>query len=241
MIEGDMETEPAPQCGAERTPLLLFRRLDDHGGETGRGFDGDDTSCCHTTRLRETMQVYHQKGIYFRSRPLLAFSSAHTDRLSWRVRREAMSPVPDIEFRGVAKRYGDVTAVQGIDLAIDRGAFVALLGPSGCGKTTCLRMIAGFEQPSEGQVMIRGDAVAGVPPHRRPVNMVFQHYALFPHFDVSANVAYGLRQVRPRLGRAEIAARVGKALEMVRLSGYGQRRIHELSGGQQQRVALARA
>jgi spermidine/putrescine transport system ATP-binding protein len=149
--------------------------------------------------------------------------------------------VPDIEFRGVVKRYGDVTAVQGIDLAIPRGAFLALLGPSGCGKTTCLRMIAGFERPTEGRVVIGGEDMAGVPPYRRPVNMVFQQYALFPHFDVSDNVGYGLRQARPRLARTEIAARVDKALEMVRLTGYGRRRIHELSGGQQQRVALARA
>ncbi|WP_181702000.1 polyamine ABC transporter ATP-binding protein [Chthonobacter albigriseus] len=147
----------------------------------------------------------------------------------------------DIEFRRVVKRYGAVTAVTGIDLAVPRGAFVALLGPSGCGKTTCLRMIGGFEQPSEGEVLIRGEAMTGVPPYRRPVNMVFQHYALFPHLDVSANVAYGLKQMRPRIETGEIARRVAEALEMVRLDGFGGRRIHELSGGQQQRVALARA
>ncbi len=148
---------------------------------------------------------------------------------------------PDIEFRSVTKRYGAVTAVSDVSFAVPRGAFIALLGPSGCGKTTCLRMIGGFEQPSEGDVLIRGASMAGVPAYRRPVNMVFQHYALFPHFDVQRNIAYGLRQVRPRLSEAEIASRVGEALEMVRLSGYGARRIHELSGGQQQRVALARA
>ncbi|HUG60930.1 MAG TPA: ATP-binding cassette domain-containing protein, partial [Methylomirabilota bacterium] len=147
----------------------------------------------------------------------------------------------DIEFRKVVKRYGDVTAVAGIDLPVRRGAFVAFLGPSGCGKTTCLRMIGGFEQPSEGEVLLGGRPMAGVAPYRRPVNMVFQHYALFPHLDVGDNIAYGLRQVRPRLGSAEIATRVDEALEMVRLAGYARRRIHELSGGQQQRVALARA
>ncbi|MET3579328.1 spermidine/putrescine transport system ATP-binding protein [Mesorhizobium robiniae] len=152
-----------------------------------------------------------------------------------------MTAVPDIEFRGVAKRYGSVTAVSGIDLAVPPSAFVALLGPSGCGKTTCLRMIGGFEQPSEGAVFIRGRDMAGTPPYRRPVNMVFQQYALFPHLDVEDNIAYGLRQARPRLSSREISLRAGEALAMVRLAGYGRRKIHELSGGQQQRVALARA
>jgi spermidine/putrescine transport system ATP-binding protein len=152
-----------------------------------------------------------------------------------------LTAVPDIEFRGVTKRYGSVTAVSGIDLAIPPSAFVALLGPSGCGKTTCLRMIGGFEQPSEGHVFIRGRDMAGTPPYRRPVNMVFQQYALFPHLDVEDNISYGLRQARPRLTSREISLRAGEALAMVRLAGYGRRKIHELSGGQQQRVALARA
>ena len=147
----------------------------------------------------------------------------------------------DIEFRSVAKRYGSVTAVSDINLAVPKGAFVALLGPSGCGKTTCLRMIGGFEQPSEGTVLIDGREMNGVPPYRRPVNMVFQHYALFPHFNVEQNVSYGLRQLRPKLGAAEIARRAHEALDMVRLGGFENRRIHEMSGGQQQRVALARA
>jgi spermidine/putrescine transport system ATP-binding protein len=147
----------------------------------------------------------------------------------------------DIEFRSVTKRYGAVTAVSDINLAVPKGAFVALLGPSGCGKTTCLRMIGGFEQPSEGEVLISGKVANGVPAYRRPVNMVFQQYALFPHFDVEANVAYGLKQLRPRLPAKEITRRVGEALEMVRLGGFAKRRIHEMSGGQQQRVALARA
>jgi spermidine/putrescine transport system ATP-binding protein len=147
----------------------------------------------------------------------------------------------DIEFRSVTKKYGAVTAVADVDLAVPKGAFLALLGPSGCGKTTCLRMIGGFEQPSIGTVLIDGREMNGIPPYRRPVNMVFQHYALFPHFDVEQNVAYGLRQTRPRLARAEIARRVAEALDMVRLGGFAGRRIHEMSGGQQQRVALARA
>ena len=147
----------------------------------------------------------------------------------------------DVEFRAVAKRFGAVTAVEETDFQLPRGSFVALLGPSGCGKTTCLRMIGGFEQPSAGRVLIGGEDMTGVPPYRRPVNMVFQHYALFPHFDVETNIAYGLRQIRPKLDDAEIMRRVGEALEMVHLERFAKRRIHEMSGGQQQRVALARA
>jgi spermidine/putrescine transport system ATP-binding protein len=148
---------------------------------------------------------------------------------------------PDVEFRGVSKLYGDVRAVDGVDMRLRSGAFVSLLGPSGCGKTTCLRMMAGFEQPTAGQVLIRGEDVTHVPAYRRPVNMVFQHYALFPHLDVTGNVAYGLRQRTPRQSAGEIARQVAAALEMVRLAGYDRRRVWELSGGQQQRVALARA
>jgi spermidine/putrescine transport system ATP-binding protein len=147
----------------------------------------------------------------------------------------------DVEFRAVAKRFGPVTAVEETDFQLPRGSFVALLGPSGCGKTTCLRMIGGFEQPSSGRVLIGGEDMTGVQPYRRPVNMVFQHYALFPHFDVETNIAYGLRQIRPKLDDAEIMRRVGEALEMVHLGRFAKRRIHEMSGGQQQRVALARA
>jgi spermidine/putrescine transport system ATP-binding protein len=149
--------------------------------------------------------------------------------------------IPDISFRGVSKRYGAVLAVDKVDLDLPKGSFVSLLGPSGCGKTTCLRMMAGFEQPSEGHVFIRGDDVTGVPAYKRPVNMVFQHYALFPHLNVADNVSYGLRQRSPKPPREDIAKAVDDALAMVRLSGYGARRTWELSGGQQQRVALARA
>ena len=152
-----------------------------------------------------------------------------------------MEPLPIAELRDVTKRYGAVTAARGLNLAIRQGEFLSFLGPSGCGKTTALRMLAGFEQASEGEVLIDGRVVNGVPPYLRPVNMVFQQYALFPHMDVAANVAYGLNQRRPRPSRADIAAEVERALEMVRLAGFGQRRIWEMSGGQQQRVALARA
>ena len=152
-----------------------------------------------------------------------------------------MSTELDVEFRSVVKRYGEVVAVDDVSLQIPRGTFIALLGPSGCGKTTCLRMIGGFEEPTSGEVIIAGKPMVGMPPYRRPVNMVFQSYALFPHFDVEGNVGYGLEQMRPRLSRAEIRRRVGETLEMVHLGSYRNRKIHELSGGQQQRVALARA
>ena len=139
----------------------------------------------------------------------------------------------------MTRRFGDVTAVDTLTLSIEAGSFYSLLGPSGCGKTTTLRLIAGFEQPDEGTIRIGGVAVEGVPAYRRNVNTVFQHYALFPHLDVAANVGYGLRQ--RRVPEPERTARVGRALELVRLGGLERRRTWELSGGQQQRVALARA
>ncbi len=148
---------------------------------------------------------------------------------------------PVIEFRNVSKRFGDVAAVVENNLTVEAGEFLSILGPSGCGKTTSLRMMAGFEQPSEGQVFIQGENMTGIPAYRRPVNMVFQHYALFPHLSVGDNVSYGLRQRRPRPSAAELSRAVTAALAMVRLEGYESRRSHELSGGQQQRVALARA
>lgn len=146
---------------------------------------------------------------------------------------------PDVEIIGVTKRFSGVTAVDAMDLRIARGAFYSLLGPSGCGKTTTLRMIAGFEQPTEGEILLAGQPIAGVPPYKRQVNTVFQHYALFPHMDVAQNVGYGLRQ--RKVERAEERRRVSEALALVRLDGYGTRRTWEMSGGQQQRVALARA
>ena len=146
---------------------------------------------------------------------------------------------PDVEILDVTKRFGDVTAVDRMRLRIAHGEFYSILGPSGCGKTTTLRMIAGFEQPTEGEILLAGKPIAGVPPYRRNVNTVFQHYALFPHMDVAQNVGYGLRQ--RKAGRDEEKRRVGEALALVRLSGYEHRRTWEMSGGQQQRVALARA
>nr|WP_093163663.1 ABC transporter ATP-binding protein [Aliiruegeria lutimaris] len=145
------------------------------------------------------------------------------------------------ELRGVTKIFGDVVAADSLDLAIGEGEFLSFLGPSGCGKTTALRMLAGFEKPTKGEVLLDGQVVNDLDAHRRPVNMVFQHYALFPHLSVSDNIAYGLRQQRPRIERKIISAKVEQALETVRLGGFGPRRIWEMSGGQQQRVALARA
>ncbi len=152
-------------------------------------------------------------------------------------------PAPEAvaEFVGASKRFGEVLAADRIDLRIRRGEFLSFLGPSGCGKTTALRMLAGFESPTEGEVLIDGRDVSAVPAHKRPVNMVFQHYALFPHMTVAQNVGYGLRQRRPRLPKREIELKVAKALATVRLTDFGPRRIWEMSGGQQQRVALARA
>ncbi len=145
-----------------------------------------------------------------------------------------------ISIIGLRKEFDGVTAVDGIDLEIGAGEFFTLLGPSGCGKTTTLRMVGGFERPSDGQILLDGVDVAQSPPHKRPVNTVFQSYALFPHLDVHKNVAYGLRW-RKDLDKPTREARVAKALEMVRLSDYARRRPHQMSGGQQQRVALARA
>jgi putative spermidine/putrescine transport system ATP-binding protein len=148
-------------------------------------------------------------------------------------------PAADVRLEGVRKSFGEVVAVDGVDLEIEQGEFFSLLGPSGSGKTTLLRIIAGFERPDEGRVHLRGVDVTSRPPYARQVNTVFQDYALFPHMSVQENVEYGLR-VRGT-GRKERADRAGKALEMVRLPGFGNRKPSQLSGGQRQRVALARA
>ncbi|HZD10658.1 MAG TPA: ABC transporter ATP-binding protein [Candidatus Binatia bacterium] len=144
-----------------------------------------------------------------------------------------------VELSGVVKRFGDVVAVDKMTLHIEDGEFFSLLGPSGCGKTTTLRMVAGFEQPTEGQIYIKDQPVAGIPAHRRPVNTVFQSYALFPHMTVAQNVAFGLEM--KKTPRDEIKRRVSEVLELVQLPEMGERKPGQLSGGQQQRVALARA
>ena len=144
-----------------------------------------------------------------------------------------------VSLRGVSKSFGTVAAVRDVSLEVAPGEFLTLLGPSGCGKTTLLRMIAGLESPDGGRILLSQRDVTDDPPHRRPVNTVFQHYALFPHRTVAGNVAFGLEMAGH--ARAEIVPRVERALEMVRLSGMGSRRVDQLSGGQRQRVALARA
>jgi spermidine/putrescine transport system ATP-binding protein len=144
-----------------------------------------------------------------------------------------------IRFENVTKRFGKVTAVDNVSLAIEEGEFFALLGPSGCGKTTLLRMVAGFETPTEGRILIDDADVSLTPPNRRPVNMVFQSYAVFPHMNVADNVAYGLRV--DRVPASERDVRVEEALALVKLEGLGGRKPDQLSGGQRQRVALARA
>ena len=166
-----------------------------------------------------------------------------------RVQAGARQAVPDedglaaIELVSVEKEFTagghDVRAVERVDLQIVEGEFFSLLGPSGCGKTTTLRMIAGFEEPTSGQILLHGRDMVGVPPFRRDVNMVFQQYALFPHMDVFENVAFGLR--RKKVDKAEIGRRVAEALALVELEGREKRKPRQLSGGQQQRVALARA
>ncbi len=146
---------------------------------------------------------------------------------------------PLLRIESVSKRFGAYTAVDRLSLDVYPGEFFALLGPSGCGKTTLLRLIAGFEQASAGRILLDGVDLAPVPPHQRPVNMMFQSYALFPHLTVEANVAFGLKQ--EGLPRAQIAERVADMLALVKLENFGRRKPHELSGGQRQRVALARS
>lgn len=148
--------------------------------------------------------------------------------------------VPAIQINDVSKNFGGNFAARNINLQIEEGEFFSFLGPSGCGKTTLLRMIAGFETPTSGTILIAGKDVVGVPPHKRSVNMVFQNYALFPHLTVGENVAFGLKSTK-QFDRAEIASRVTSALQLVRLEQFLERMPSQLSGGQQQRVALARA
>src|SRR3954464_15805885 len=152
---------------------------------------------------------------------------------------ERADGAPEIRLVDLAKHFRDVRAVDGVSLEIGAGEFFSLLGPSGCGKTTTLRMIGGFELPTGGRILLGGRDITHDAPDKRPVNMVFQQYALFPHLDVAGNIGFGLR--RKKVDRKQIDLRVGEALDLVRLRGYEKRKPSELSGGQQQRVALARA
>ena len=144
-----------------------------------------------------------------------------------------------ISFQDVSKSFGKVKAVDGVNFEINRGEFFSLLGPSGCGKTTLLRMVAGFEMPDSGEVFIDGQPMSAIPPNQRPVNMVFQNYAIFPHMDVRGNISFGMR--KSGLSKVELNRRIDEILELIKLQGFGKRGADELSGGQRQRVALARA
>jgi len=146
---------------------------------------------------------------------------------------------PYIVFENVTKKFGDFTAVNNLSLSIYEREFFALLGASGCGKSTLLRMLAGFDEPTSGKILLDGQDLRGIPPYRRPVNMMFQSYALFPHMNVEQNIAFGLKQ--DRMPKDEIAARVADMLKLVKLEPFAKRKPHQLSGGQRQRVALARS
>ncbi|SDL35028.1 ABC transporter ATP-binding protein [Aliiruegeria lutimaris] len=145
---------------------------------------------------------------------------------------------PDLECKNLTRRFGDTLAVDNVSFSVPRGSFFSILGPSGCGKTTIMRMIAGFLEPSSGDILIRGKSVVDTPPNKRPVNMVFQHLALFPMMNVADNIGYGLR--RAGVAKPEIARKVEEALDRIGLPGIGSRKVNELSGGQKQRVAIAR-
>lgn len=146
---------------------------------------------------------------------------------------------PHVQLINIRKNYGDFTAVDNISLDIYKGEFFSLLGPSGCGKTTLLRMLAGFETPSQGRILLDKEDMSTVPPHQRPVNMMFQSYALFPHMNVETNIAFGLKQ--DKVPKPEIKQRVEEVIELVQLGDFAKRKPHQLSGGQKQRVALARS
>ena len=149
------------------------------------------------------------------------------------------SAEPMIRFRNVTKKFGDFTAISNLNLDIYEKEFFALLGPSGCGKTTMMRMLAGFEEPTSGDIIVSGDNIGHLPPNQRPVNMMFQSYALFPHLSVWENIAFGLR--RDKLPKDQISARVDEMLKLTRLEKFARRKPHQISGGQRQRVALARS
>ena len=162
-------------------------------------------------------------------------SNGNTEFAPW----ENADEKPLIEFRNVTKRFGDFTAIDDLSINIYDKEFYALLGPSGCGKTTLMRMLAGFETPTEGQILLDGQDMAAVPPNKRPTNMMFQSYALFPHLSVAENIAFGLK--RSDMPKSEIAGRVDEMLRLTRLEQFGKRKPHQISGGQRQRVALARS
>jgi putrescine transport system ATP-binding protein len=167
-----------------------------------------------------------------------ARSGSSAARQSWAPWKDP-NQKPHVQIVDVSKRFGDFVAVDSVSLDIYKREFFSLLGPSGCGKTTLLRMLAGFEIPTEGQILLEGEDMSGVPPYERPVNMMFQSYALFPHMNVEKNIAFGLKQ--DGVPKPEIERRVAEVIEMVQLGQFARRKPHQLSGGQRQRVALARS
>src|SRR5262249_51427120 len=226
-------------------------RLPDRRSTAGIGAEHQRIHCSRRLVLRAGRQSRQQPGQPLRRPGLRPPRQCHRSCSHHLLVEQARPPAfpraivpadtatPIVRVEGITKRFGPVTAVDSVDLAIERGELFALLGGSGCGKTTLLRLLAGFETPDSGRVFIDGQDMTGVPPHRRPVNMMFQSYALFPHMSVADNVGYGLR--REGLEKREPAPRVPGALELVRVSDLGARRPGQLSGGQRQRVALARA
>ena len=152
---------------------------------------------------------------------------------------EDQSAQPFIEFKNVSKKFGDFVAIDNLSLKIFEHEFFALLGPSGCGKTTLMRLLAGFDEPTSGEILLDGESIIGLPPYKRPVNMMFQSYALFPHLTVEKNIAFGLKQ--DKLSKNQIEKRVQEMLRLVKLESFTKRKPHQLSGGQKQRVALARS
>jgi len=197
----------------------------DSAGEAAHGSRATSSTNQPTVQTQSDTQLEWE----FRFAPLPAMPSTDVP-----LSKETM-----VELRGVTKRFGSVTAVDAVDLAIHKGEFLTLLGPSGCGKTTLLRLLAGFEIPTAGQILIEGQDVSDIPSYRRDVNQVFQSYAIFPHLTVAENIAFGLKM--RHVPREERGQRVEEALALVSLAGLGKRRPQELSGGQRQRVALARA
>src|SRR5579862_2044707 len=239
-VAGGYPLRRAGRPGGRRVRAGQRGRLHDHAGGRARWAGGADRG----RGPGDTADARVRAGDAVRSRAAgvrleaRGQASAQAQQVAFQHEGGAAVAGGSIELCGLTKKFSEV-AVDNIDLTVASGEFFSLLGPSGCGKTTTLRLIAGFEQPTSGQILLDGVDVSDVPPHRRNVNTVFQSYALFPFLSVADNVAFGLRH--RKLAKADLNRRVGEALELVRMSSFAKRRPGQLSGGQQQRVALARA